>query len=200
MKKLVIIGAGGHGKVIAEIAKKNGYSNIVFLDDNEKLYKCGDFPIIGSCSEFSKIDGDVIVGIGNTLLRKYMLEVIPKDRLVTLIHPNAVVADDVVIDIGSVIMAGSVINPGTRIGKGCIINTSSSVDHDCKIGDYVHIAVGSHLCGGVTIGNETWIGAGAVISNNISVCSECMIGAGAVVICNIAEKGTYVGIPAKKNS
>ena len=95
-------------------------------------------------------------------------------------------------------MAGAVINSGARIGTGCIVNTCASVDHDCNVGDYVHIAVGSHLCGTVSMGDETWIGAGAIVSNNISICSECMIGAGAVVVKDIKESGTYVGVPAKK--
>ena len=94
-------------------------------------------------------------------------------------------------------MAGTVINPGARIGKGCIINTCSCVDHDCEVGDYVHIAVGSHLCGTVSVGNGTWIGAGATVSNNVSICSNCMIGAGSIVVKNIDLAGTYFGVPAR---
>ena len=95
-------------------------------------------------------------------------------------------------------MAGAVINPGTRLGKGCIINTCSSVDHDCVVSDYAHIAVGAHLCGTVAIGEGTWIGAGATVVNNVSICSDCMIGAGTVVIKNIEISGTYIGVPAKR--
>ena len=84
------------------------------------------------------------------------------------------------------------------IGEGCIINTACSIDHDCKLGNFVHVAVGAHLAGSVTVGERTWVGAGATISNNISICGECMIGAGAVVVKDIAENGTYVGVPAKK--
>ena len=95
------------------------------------------------------------------------------------------------------VMAVAVINSGARIGSGCIINTCSSVDHDCILGDYVHIAVGSHLCGTVIVGSQTWIGAGAIVSNNMSVCSNCMIGAGAVIVKNIEESGIYIGVPAR---
>ena len=95
-------------------------------------------------------------------------------------------------------MAGTVINSGTNIGKGCIINTCSSVDHDCLIGDFVHVSVGSHICGTVCIEAETWIGAGAIVSNNINIFRDCIIGAGAVVIDDINESGTYVGVPAKE--
>lgn len=196
MRKLAIVGASGHGKVIADIAKNNGYKEIVFLDDNRKRYDCGGYPVIGVSSDVKTIDADVIVGIGNANIRKRIQESVPDEKLVTLIHPNAVVAEDVIIGIGTVVMAGAVINPGTRIGKGCIINTCSSVDHDCHVDDYVHVAVGSHLCGNVSVESGTWIGAGATVINNIIVCSECMIGAGAVVIKNIIEKGTYVGVPA----
>lgn len=198
LRKLVIIGASGHGKVVANIARKNGYSEIVFFDDDESIHECGGYPIIGKSSEAGTIDSDVIIGIGNAGVRKRIQESVDENKIVTLIHPDAVVADDVVIGAGTVVMAGAVINPGTHIGKGCIINTCSSVDHDCKVGDYVHISVGSHLCGTVNVGDRTWIGAGATVSNNISICPDCMIGAGAVVIKNIEEAGTYVGVPAEK--
>ena len=94
-------------------------------------------------------------------------------------------------------MAGAVVNPGALIGNGCIINTCASVDHDCKIEDFGHVAVGSHLAGTVTLGKRTWIGAGATITNNITICNDCMIGAGAVVIRDIPEYCTVVGNPAR---
>ncbi len=197
MRKLAIIGASGHGKVIADIAKKNGYNEILFLDDNEDIHECGDYPVIGKSSEAGVIDADIIIGIGNADIRKRLQEAIPEDRLTTIIHPDAVIAEDVVIGAGTVVMAGTVINPGVRIGRGCIINTCSSVDHDCVLGDYVHIAVGSHLCGTVSVGSGTWIGAGVTVSNNVSICQNCMIGAGTVIIKNIDSSGTYVGVPAR---
>lgn len=198
MRKLAIIGASGHGKVVADIARKIGYNDIVFLDDDESVRECGGYPVIGKSSEAGTIDADVIVGIGKAGVRKQIQDSIPEEKLVTLTHPDAVVAEDVVIGAGTVVMAGTVINPGARVGKGCIINTCSSVDHDCTVGDYVHIAVGSHLCGTVSVGSGTWIGAGATISNNVSICSDCMIGAGAVVVKDIQESGTYVGVPAER--
>lgn len=200
MKTLAIIGASGHGKVIADIAKKNGYTNIVFFDDNEDIHKCGSYPVTGKSAEARTFAGDIVVGIGNAAIRKKIQETIPVEKLVTLIHPDAVIAEDVVIGAGTVVMAGVVINSGVQVGKGCIINTCSSVDHDSILGDYVHIAVGSHLCGTVLVGSETWIGAGATVSNNVAICSECIIGAGAVVVKDIKKLGTYIGIPAKQIS
>jgi sugar O-acyltransferase, sialic acid O-acetyltransferase NeuD family len=198
MKKLIIIGASGHGKVVADIAEKNRYEKIEFLDDDEKLQSCGKYPVLGKSKNIKEYEGDVIVAIGNAKIRQKIQGSIESHRLITLIHPDAVISDDVEIGIGSVVMAGAVINPGTVIGKGCIINTSSSIDHDCKLQDYVHISIGSHVAGTVEIGNCSWIGAGATVSNNVKICSNCVIGAGAVVVRDIKKAGIYIGIPARK--
>ena len=198
MKKLIIIGASGHGKVVADIAEKNGYQKIIFLDDNEAVKSCGRYLVVGKSDEARQMDADIIVAIGNAAIRKRLLESLKGRKAVTLIHPSAVVAEDAVIGEGTVVMAGAVINPGAILGKGCIVNTCASVDHDCMVGEFAHVAVGSHLCGSVAVGAQTWIGAGAVVSNNVSVCGECMIGAGAVVVKDIKEPGTYVGVPVRK--
>lgn len=195
--KLTIIGASGHGKVVAYIAKLNGYEEIEFLDDNMELHSCGKWPVVGTSELAAEIENDIFVAIGNAAVREQFMERFRNKHIVTLIHPSAIIAEDVEIGIGSVVMAGAVINPGTRIGKGCIINTASSVDHDCELEEFVHVAVGSHIAGTVIIGKGTWIGAGATVSNNITICDSCMIGAGAVVIHSIIDAGTFVGIPAK---
>lgn len=197
MKRITIIGASGHGKVVADIAKLNGYEEIVFLDDNEQVKVCGKYPVVGDSKNAVNVDNDIFVAIGNADIRKRIMEQYPDKTFPVLIHPHAVIADDVIIGKGTVIMAGTIVNSDVVIGKGCILNTSSSVDHDCIVGDYTHVAVGAHLCGSVTIGCETWIGAGATVSNNISIYRGCMVGAGAVVVRDIMEKGTYIGVPAK---
>lgn len=194
MNRLIIIGASGHGKVIADIAVKNGYENIVFLDDDESIKECVGFPVIGKTKDAQTLDGDKIVAIGNATIRERIQKEI---ETVTLIHPDAVIGRRVRLGKGTVVMAGAIINPYTVIGEGCIINTASSIDHDCVVEDYSHIAVGAHLCGTVHIGRGTWIGAGATVSNNIDICGGCMIGAGAVVINNIDKRCTAVGIPAR---
>ena len=198
LNKLVIVGASGHGKVIADIAKLNGYKEIVFLDDNEAVDECAGYPVVGSSCDFTKVEKDVVIAIGNAKIRSRIQEQYESQgfHLVTLIHPNATVADFAQIGVGSVVMAGAVINPYAKLCKGCIVNTCASVDHDCEVRDYVHVAVGAHLCGTVEVGAYTWIGAGATVSNNISICPECMIGAGAVVVKDLDEQGTYVGVPA----
>ena len=198
-KNLVIIGAGGHGKVVSDIAVKNGYETIIFLDDNDSIHECAGFPVIGNIKEIKTYNNwDTIVAIGNPQLRRKVQNGLEEYRLISLIHPNAVISRRVSIGNGTVIMAGTVINSDTCIGNGCIINTSSSIDHDCIISDFCHVSVGAHIAGNVSIGEETWIGIGASVSNNAFVCERCMIGAGAVVIRNIVESGTYIGVPAER--
>ena len=196
VKRLVIIGASGHGKVIADIAVKNGYEEIVFLDDDESIKECAGFPVVGKSCEATRMLGDKIVAIGNAKIRERIQSEL--ENVVTLIHPAAVISRRVEISEGSVVMAGVVINSDAVIGKGCIINTGASVDHDCKIEDFAHISVGAHVAGTCCISRRTWIGAGATVSNNVNICGDCMIGAGAVVIKDIDKPGTYVGIPARK--
>lgn len=200
MNRLIIIGASGHGKVVADIAKLSGYTDIAFLDDAPGLKVVSGYPVLGAVSTFSAFSqDDFFVAIGNSDIRRRIQDEISSSgaRLVTLIHPSAVVAQDVVIGEGTAVMAGAVINPSVRIGRGCIVNTSASVDHDCVIGDFSHISVGAHLAGSVAVDKRTWIGIGAVVNNNLSICSDVVIGAGAVVVRSIGVSGTYVGIPAK---
>lgn len=197
-KKLVIIGASGHGKVVADVALLNGYERVEFLDD-ACVAACAGFPVVGKVSDVPLMEEcDFFVAIGNPTARERIfseLELLG-NSIATLVHPNAVVSRRVEIGAGSVVMAGAVINSDTRIGKGCIVNTSASVDHDCAVGDFVHVSVGAHVAGAVQVGDRTWIGIGSAVSNNLSICEDCMIGAGTVVVKGIVAPDTYVGVPA----
>lgn len=200
---LLIIGAGGHGKVAADIAMRSKkYNAVCFFDDTVSKQQCMCFPVIGRCEEiFRYIDlYDVFIAIGNAESRKRFMEKLIERgaQIATLIHPNAVIGQEVQIGVGSIMAAGAVLNPDCRIGKGCIVNTCASVDHDCRIGDYVHVSVGAHVAGTVTIGAGTWIGAGAVVNNDLHIADSSMIGSGAVVVNDIKERGTYVGVPARR--
>ena len=200
LNRLIIIGASGHGKVVADIAKLCGYTNIVFLDNDPIIKKCAGYTVLGTDTLTKDLDGNVFIAVRNAGARKKLMER-DSDRIFpVLIHPDSVIADDVEIGSGSVVMAGTVINPGTRIGMGVIVNTSSSIDHDCVVENYSHISVGAHLRGIVVVGDSVWIGAGATISNNVNICGGCTIGAGVVVIKDIEEEGTYIGVPAKMMS
>lgn len=196
MNRLVIIGAGGHARVVADIARLCGYKDIIFLDDADVAMASGK---VSDYDKYSKV-GDFIIAIGNSHVRKKIQTMLESKgcHIVTLIHPSAVIGSNVLIDTGSVVMAGAIVNTGARIGKGVILNTCCSVDHDSVVSDYCHISVGAHLAGSVTIGERSFVCAGATIINNISICDDCVIGAGAAVIKNINHSGTYVGVPAKE--
>lgn len=206
-KQVVIIGAGGHAKVIADIIQKSGDVVYGFLDDNlkkgtviandEKLKVVGDFntrftlPITHPELEF-------IIAIGDNERRKEIVEKnVPSMKYYTAIHPSVNIGINVSIGEGTVIMANACINSSANIGKHCIINTGAIVEHDNQLEDYVHISPNATLCGTVKIGESTHIGAGVTVKNNIDITSNCTIGAGAVVVKNIEEEGTYVGVPAK---
>lgn len=194
--KLKIIGASGHGRVAADIAALMGYDEIEFYDDDPARTSCGGWPVVGPAAQCDPMEGEVFVAIGNPGIRRRLMEAMPAARMPVLIHPRAVLARDVRLGRGSVVMAGAVINPGASLGEGVIINTCASVDHDCVLEDYVHVAVGAHLCGADRIGSGTWIGAGATVSNNLSICGGCTVGAGAVVVRSIHRPGVYYGVPA----
>ena len=197
-RRLIIIGAGGHGKVIADIALKSGYSSIDFVDDNAKGDVIG-FSVIGTSSEIERFndgDTDFVIGIGNNVTRKMIAEKY-NVNWVTLVHPSAQIGINVSIGKGTVVMAGAVINPCAMVGEHCIINTGAIVEHDNVIENYAHISPKAALGGTVCVGEGTHIGIGATVKNNISICGGCVIGAGAVVVKNITESGMYVGVPVR---
>lgn len=202
-KRLVIIGASGHGKVVADIADAmERYSEIMFLDDDESLESCNGYAVIGKSSELERYvnSTEIFVAIGNPKTRRKIQERLEElnAKIPILVHPTAVIGSGVEIGNGTVIMPGAIINAESSIGKGCIINTSASVDHDCQMGDFVHVSVGTHVAGNVKVGENTWLGISSSVSNNVNITSDCMIGAGAVIVKDIEEAGTYVGVPAKR--
>lgn len=192
MKNIVILGAGGHAHVIADIVLAEGNNVVAFLDDDITQQDCNG--LISNYIKYS--DCEFIIGIGNNNIREKLSELNLKWH--TAIHPSCVISPTVKIGEGTVIMPNSVINARSRIGRHCIINSGAIVEHDNIINDFVHISVGARLGGTVTIGKNTLIGIGTTIKNDISICKDCIIGAGAIVVKNITESGTYIGVPVKK--
>lgn len=202
-EKLLIIGASGHGKVVADIAlKMDKWKSIAFLDDDETVKSSLGIEVVGnSIDAFKHIqDCDIFVGVGNNETRRKIQRKLEIEgaSIPTLIHPTAVLGEYVELALGTVVMAGVVINSCTEIGNGCIINTGSTVDHDNLIEDYVHISPGVHLAGRVKVGQGSWLGIGSTVSNNVNITSGCIAGAGTVVIKDITEPGIYVGVPARR--
>lgn len=202
MKRLAILGASGHGKVLAEIAELSGWCEIDFFDDSWPEKKAlGPWEITGTtdCLLQSVTDFDgVIVAIGNNQIRSEKQTNLENAgfRLATLIHPAAVISKFSVIGDGSVVMANAVINPFAAIGKGCIINTASTVDHDCVLADCVHVSPGANLAGAVTVGIGSWIGIGASVKQLVEIGNNVVVGAGAAVTKNIEHNLTVAGVPA----
>jgi len=198
-KKLVIIGASGHGKVIADIALKNGYEIVGFLDDNDTIKEIGGFPLLGSVSDAVKFasECEFFIAIGNNRIREMIADKYAVNWA-TLIHPTAVIGRDVEINAGTVVMANAVINPSARIGKHCIINTGAVIEHDNFLQNYVHVSPNAALAGTVHVGERVHGGVGACVKNNTNITADVTVGAGAAVVKDITEAGVYVGVPARR--
>jgi sugar O-acyltransferase (sialic acid O-acetyltransferase NeuD family) len=204
-RPILLYGASGHAKVVLDLVRAAGCWQVVaLLDDNPALHGtafCG-VPIPGGHSALAPLLSTCVggvVAIGNNAIRRRIADSLTANGLilVSACHPQACIAADVELGAGSVVMAGVVINPATRIGANCIINTRSSIDHDCCIGDHVHIAPGVTLCGGVTVGEGAFVGAGATVIPNVTIGANAMVGAGATVIAPVPPGTTVVGIPAR---
>lgn len=204
MTRLVIIGAGGHGRVVADCARAmNVFDDIVFVDSSyPKREKNLDWPILANAEDWPKFseDSTFFVAIGDNIARLRWLSILIDANvpIANIIHPSAVCSPSINIGIGSCVFANAVINPAVSIGNGCIINTGATVDHDCKLNHGVHISPGANLAGQVQIDEGSWVGIGANVIQCTRITQNTIIGAGASVINDIEEPGTYVGVPAKK--
>lgn len=201
--RLAILGASGHGKVVADMALLLGYTDVGFFDDAwPRKSSVGRWSVIGTTDTLlsSKANFDaVIVGLGDNRVRleKHGLLAADGAPLVTLVHPTAIVSNFAQIGIGSLICAGAVVNVDATLGTGVIVNTGAAVDHDCRLADGVHIAPGGYLSGNVEVGAGTWIGVGACVKQGVHIGSDVMVGAGAAVVSDIPDGVTVVGNPAR---
>lgn len=201
-KYLIIIGAGGHGRVSFEIAKSmNKWEKIFISDDNpnEDLENSDHF--IGTTKILTRYihSHDFFVAIGSNEVREKITSKIieEKGHIVNLIHPTCVEIGNNTMGTGNIFMPNSVISSNVSIGNGCIINTNAIIEHDSSIGNFVHLSPNATLSGNVNLGNRSWIGAGATVINNININSDVIVGAGSVVVKNIDYPGIVVGVPAK---
>tara|TARA_Y100001970_G_C13983524_1_gene724462 strand:- start:60 stop:701 length:642 start_codon:yes stop_codon:yes gene_type:complete len=212
MDKIIIIGGGGHAKVIISIIKRFGLFSIIGYLDSVDKGNILDVGYIGSDNDilngkYNNVCNNLAMGIGvanlkNCNKRKKIMNVFRKEGFIfpNIISKSSIISDDVKLQEGIVIMDGAIINSGTRIRSLAIINTGAIIDHDCYIDESSHIAPGVTLSGNVSIGKNSIIGAGSTIKQSINICPNTFVGAGAVVVRNINKKGTYVGVPAKDHN
>ncbi len=190
---MLIIGASGHGRVIADIAKLLNF-DVSFCDDDVRQFE-REHVLPRSKVNFQ--NRNLIIGIGNNKIRGKIAFQYPENNFSKLFHPTSIIAKFSSIGDGTVVMPLAVINVGVKIGKHCIVNTGAIIEHDCVLDDFVHISPNATLCGSVIIGSYSWIGAGATVIQGIKVGENVTIGAGSVVINNIPDNTIVVGNPAK---
>jgi len=204
MSQLLIVGAGGHGKVVAEAAlASQRWREVTFLDGRfPELSRVADWLVIGSdrdAGAFLAKFSDCSIAIGDNRLRLEFLESMERAgfRMPVVTHPGGWVSPSAKVGVGSVVMAGAVVSAAAVVGRGCIINTGATVDHDCQIGDGVHVSPGANIGGEVVVGALTWIGIGASVRHCVSIGTNVTVGAGAAVVCDVADGVTVLGVPAK---
>jgi sugar O-acyltransferase (sialic acid O-acetyltransferase NeuD family) len=194
-QRIVIVGAGSQGAIVADILECAGTPAIGFVDDTPGKN------VLGTIDDLRSIAHDaIIVAIGDNRLRRGLVERLAGERLATAIHPFTSIAASARIGEGSMISAGAIVQPHAVIGRSAILNTKASVDHDSIIGDFAHISLGATIGAKVRIGEETLIAAGATIVSGMTVGARSIIGAGAVVVRDVADDVTAFGVPARLRS
>jgi acetyltransferase EpsM len=201
-EKIFVIGAGGHAEVVIDAILSSGLQVYGIFDDNESLIGKNIFqiPILGKIEKAMEItDGKFIVAIGDNEIRMKIVKNLSfsDDKFYTVVHPSAVIGKNVEIGAGTMVLGGVVINTGTSIGRHCIINTSSSLDHHNKISDFVHIAPGTHTGGNVEIKEGTLLGIGTSVIPGIKIGKWSIIGAGTVLIEEVPDYATVIGVPGR---
>ena len=205
--KLIIWGASGHARVVADIVRLAGsYEIVAFLDNSASPPSENKFlglPLLKDIGQLRELRRrgimNVLLAVGHCSARLRLSELVRQEgfTLVSAIHPRSLVAEDVFVGPGSVIVGGAVINPGSSVGENVIINTCASVDHDCLIEDGVHIGPGAHIAGQVQIGQAAWIGIAAVVKDRVRIGAGAIVGAGAVVLEDVPENTVVYGVPAR---
>lgn len=203
MATLAIIGAGGHGKVVADCALASGnWSDVVFYDDRyPEIKKVASYNVVGSVKTLCEHEylGDVAIGIGNNYTRDSIQKRLAETgiSLVSVFHPSAVVSSMATLGEGCVVMPNAVINCDARIGACSIVNSGAVVEHDCRLGDCVHISPGASLAGGVNVGERSWIGIGSCVIESLTIGADSIVAAGSVVTRNVDNNTRVCGVPAK---
>ena len=206
-KSLLILGAGGHGKVLADAAQEAGYQTIVFADLNwPSLQECGPWKVVSDGKDLGALRADyptAVCGIGGdsaARLRETLALLDAGFDVPFIAHPKSSVSRHAVLGAGTVVFAGAAVNFSAKLGRAVIVNTGATIDHDCEIADGVHIAPGAHLAGDVCVGALSWIGVGASVKQAMTIGEAVMVGAGAAIVSDLPDGIIAVGVPAKPHS
>lgn len=205
--RLVIWGAGGHGRVIADAVSRGGKFTLAGWIDDLSPDRAGELfegaPVLGGIEHLPRLLAEgtswLVVAVGQCLARTRLAEVAVRAgmRLATVVHPAATVARTAVLGPGTFVAAGAVVAPGARLGSNVIINHGATVDHDCEVAQGAHVCPGAHLAGNVRIGERAWIGIGASIIEGVSVGADTVVGAGSVVVRHLPKGVVAYGSPAR---
>ena len=196
---MIFYGAGGHAKVVIEAWIASGGKVTAIFDDNDSVKNLLGKSVSGAYLPSSFPDATAVITVGNNITRRTMAHRV-KHVFGKVIHPTAIVSPSGKIHEGTVVMAGSIIQAETVVGKHSIVNTAASIDHDCLVGDYVHIAPRAVLCGEVNVQEGALIGAGSTILPGISIGKWAVVGAGSVVISDVPDFAVVMGVPSKLRS
>jgi sugar O-acyltransferase (sialic acid O-acetyltransferase NeuD family) len=198
----LIVGAGGHGRVVADAAlSSRSWDTVAFLDDRASPRPL-DLEVVGALADLEQIAArfdHIALGVGDNRARwtLYTRCVQARREHVVIAHASAAISPYARIGAGTVIFAQAVVNPGAVLGGACIVNSAASIDHDCTLGDAVHVSPGANLAGNVRVGARTWIGIGACVRQGITIGADVIVGAGSVVVSDVGQAVTVFGVPAK---
>lgn len=195
---VLVVGAGGHAKVVLATLYDLGIDVEGVLDD-ARVSAIGEIlgvPIIGPISLLSEQPARAVLAIGSNAVRQRLAASLVEVEWLTLVHPRAVVHESVTLGSGTVVFAGAVLQPDTVVGRHVIVNTGATIDHDGRIVDFAHVAPGAHLSGGVTVGEGGFLGVGACAVPDITIGAWGIVGAAAAVVQDLPSNVTAVGVPA----
>lgn len=209
-KPVIVIGAGGHAKVLVD-ALLAGNVDLIGITDNDPA-KVGDrllgVTVLGSddvLANYPPNVADLVLGVGSVRVSEIRQKIFAHFKMAgyqfrTIVHPSAVIAREVVLGEGCQVMAGAIIQAGSHLGENILVNTRASIDHDCRIGDHVHLGPGTTLCANVSIGEGCHVGSGATITQGIRLGRNVQVGAGALILRNCEDTTCHLGVPGEEQA